>query len=124
MAANYVRIEIENGVNTFYCPVCSVSILDGENGLSESLCKHCSLTIDWVDQIQISDHVSDELTQQIENAFCEEGDEEAIARLSKALPASSVLFELIEPPRGGGHSGSTFTVCIDFCGGGCPELEA
>ena len=65
---------------------------------------------DWTGEICYGEKLDSAMLDALQEA---EGDDlEAMAAL---LPASSVIFELTETPRGGGHHGSWNIFAIDFC---------
>jgi hypothetical protein len=65
---------------------------------------------DWIGETCYGEKLDSEMLDALQEAV---GDNlEATAAL---LPASSVIFELTETTRRGGHDGSEITFVIDFC---------
>lgn len=112
MTASIVHLSLDQGILHFHCPVCGVAIVESEIGLSEELCPHVVVIVDWIDELIVGPAVADELSESLQSAF--DDDDNAIEALAKNLPPTVVVFEMSEPNRGGGHTGDSITIAIDF----------
>lgn len=109
MSASVIQISVPNGIGNFYCPACGTAICVVDEGLAENLCEHVSFLVDWVDELTVGDAIPPALAAAIEDAY-----ENGTEALAATLPDTAVVFELIEPGRGGGHDGSELVLGIDF----------
>ena len=109
MSASIVQITLPNGIGNFYCPACGAAICGVEEGLADTLCEHVSFLVDWVDELTVGDTLPPALAAAIEDAH-----ENGTEALAATLPDTAVVFELIEPGRGGGHGGSELVLGVDF----------
>lgn len=122
MPASIARLSIDGGVTRLHCPVTGRPVITDE-GFDESAPQspHIRFFIDWAQTAwvppaaQLPEHdrsTHDKIRNLLTNDELDQA--ELIEKCAKLLPNSCVIFELIEPARGGGHSGSVCYACFDF----------
>ena len=108
MAAHITRLSLHLGIKNFHCSVCGERLIDSENGLTDELCGHVVAVVDWIGELIVGPAAPPKLAEAI-NAK-----KDTVQALAKVLPDTVVVFDFIEPPRGGGHDGSSVTIAVDF----------
>ena len=116
MTASIVRLSLGRGILQFHCPMCGCAVVEEEAGLSNELCPHVAFIVDWIDELLVGPAVAEELGQSAQSLFDDEG-YDGVEALARIMPPSVVIFELSEPSRGGGHTGSCITIAVDFAAG-------
>jgi len=107
MPASFVSISLEHGVEQFYCPFCAAKVFDEEDGMAEDFCGHVKVFVDWARELIIPGAMANELADQLDEIDCGDPTE-----LSAVFGDDAIVFELIEPGRGGGHDGGSWLVVI------------
>ena len=107
MTAATVSLSIENGVPRFYCPFCAAPVFDDDDGVAEVLCKHVKVFVDWIGEPYYPADATDDLAAQLEEVDCSDP-----SKLSALFEDGTVIFELLEPGRGGGHDTSSCLVVL------------
>ena len=126
MSASFVELSLEGGLPEFRCPVTGVPVFDTEEGFvpQREQSPYLRFFIDWVAETWVAPSAA--LPQEARPAHEKvlellESDIEGsltmidlIRQCADAMPSSAVIFELLDPPRGGGHDGSVCYVAFDF----------
>ena len=117
MPAQIARLSLNSGINNFHCSVCGERLIDEENGLTDELCGHVVAVVDWIGELIVGPAATPKLAEAMNET------EHTAEALAKILPDTVVVFDFIEPPRGGGHDGEDLAIALDFAGGGDEEEE-
>ena len=126
MPARLANIELQYGLNAFYCPTCARPVLLPDEGLTETFCPHVAFIINWVGDWEPTEPagLSPEAIEALEAAYDDEPDEEsALTRVANMLPDRGLILTFTEPARGGGHQESSLTLGILFPAGDEDEDE-
>jgi hypothetical protein len=115
MTAATVSLSIDDGAPRFYCPFCAATVFDDDDGVAEVLCKHVKVFVDWIGEPYYPAGATDDLAAQLE-----ELDPSDLSELSALFGDDTVIFELVEPGRGGGHDTSS---CLVVLGIGGNEID-
>jgi hypothetical protein len=107
MTAATVSLSVEYGVPRFYCPFCAAPVFDDENGMADVFCRHVKVFIDWVGEPCFPADAADDLAAKLDELDCSDPSE-----LSPLFGDDTVIFELVEPGRGGGHDTSVCLVVL------------
>lgn len=106
MPATTVSLTRLDGFPAFHCFHCG-AVIFSEDGPAESLCRHVSVLWDSYGEPELGPAAGDGIAEKLD-----EVEEFGLEELSGVLGDSIVVFELIEPARGGGHDGYVFLVAI------------
>ncbi len=115
MPATIVSLSVDNGLDRFYCPFCAAMVFDEESGLAEDFCGHVRVFVDWAGELIIPEGTASALSDQMYQTDCSDPTE-----LAALFGDDSVVFELVEPGRGGGHDGGA---CLIVFGTDSVESE-
>jgi hypothetical protein len=111
MTAATVSLSVGNGIPRFYCPFCAATVFDPDDGVAETLCNHVKVFVDWVGEPYFPLGATDDLVAKLEEL--DPGDP---LELSAVFGEDTVVFELVEPGRGGGHDTSSCLVVLGIDG--------
>ncbi|MGB3356826.1 MAG: hypothetical protein WBB00_29175 [Mycobacterium sp.] len=106
MPANTVSLTRLNGFSAFHCLYCGAVIV-GEGGPGEHFCEHVSVFVDWVGESQLGPAAADGLEEKLDEIEADVLDE-----LASLFGDDTIVFELSEQARGGGHDGSGCLVAL------------
>ncbi len=84
--------------------------------MAEDFCSHVGVSVDWVGEANLPPHAPDHLADQLDDI-----DSSDPSELSRLFGEDTVIFELMEPGRGGGHDGSACLVA--FGGNDLPSSQ-
>jgi hypothetical protein len=118
MPAQIARLSLYSSINDFHCSVCGERLIDRENGLTDELCGHVVAVVDWNEELIVGPAATPKLSEAMNEK------EHTAEALTKILPDTVIVFDFIEPPRGGGHGGSSMTIALDFAGSGDEEVNS
>lgn len=106
MPANIVSLTRLNGFPAFHCLHCGAAIF-GADGPAETFCEHVSVFVDWAGEPELGPAASDDLAEKLEEIEADVPEE-----LARLLGGDTIVFELAEQTRGGGHDGSVCLVAL------------
>jgi hypothetical protein len=118
MPAFIVSLSSENGVERFYCPFCAATVFDAEDGIAEEFCSHVRVFVDWVQEANLPSGAPAELADHLDDI-----DPSDPSELSTLFGEDTVIFELTEASRGGGHDGSSCLVAIGVAVSGVAAVQ-
>lgn len=107
MPATVASLKRTDGIDQFFCPFCAAVVFAEEDGMAETFCAHVRVFVDWVDEAHLPEDATVELSENLD-----EIDTSDPSELASLFGDDTVVFELVEPGRGGGHDGSTCLVAI------------
>jgi hypothetical protein len=107
MPAAIATLSHTDGFLRFYCPLCAAGVFDEEGGMAENFCEHVKVFVDWVQEPNLLENAPADLAVKLD-----EIDPTDPSELATVFGEDTVVFELVEPGRGGGHDGSTCLVAI------------
>lgn len=110
MPATIVSLTRLNGFPKFYCIHCAGTIFD-EGGPAEEFCKHVLVVADPYGDPELGPAAADGLADKLD-----EIDADIPEELARLFDEDTVVFELVEPGRGGGHDGSVLLVALAIDG--------
>lgn len=111
VSTRWSTVTVDRGARELRCISCGAHILIADEGTPEAFCKHVVFVENWVGDLE---HVRADVADALDAAY--DSDDHRAAILD-ALPDSCFVLEVVEPGRGGGHDGSTFTCGIEIEGG-------
>ncbi len=114
MPAQIARFSFAYGASRFHCCACGEALLRGEEGLSDTFCQHVVAVVDWIGELTIGPAVTSRTAKKIQKALEDEAN--AANAIARVLPEVVVVFDFVEPARGGGHDESTISFAMDFSG--------
>jgi hypothetical protein len=106
LPANIVSLTRLNGFPAFHCLHCGALIF-GEDGPTESFCEHVSVFVDWTGEPEIGPAAAADLTDRLD-----EIEVDVPEQLAALFGDGTIVFELAEQARGGGHDGSVCLVAL------------
>jgi hypothetical protein len=107
MPATIASLSHTDGFPRFYCPLCGADVLDEEAGVADKFCAHVKVFVDWVQEPNLPENAPADFAEKLD-----EIDPSDPSELATLFAEDTVVFELVEPGRGGGHDGSTCLVAI------------
>jgi hypothetical protein len=102
MPATVASLTRTDGFDQFFCPLCAAVVFNEEVGMAEKFCAHVQVFVDWVDEAHLPEDATVELSENLD-----EIDTSDPSELASLFGDDTVVFELVEPGRGGGHDTST-----------------
>jgi len=76
-------------------------------GPAESLCKHARVFVDWIGETELGPAATEGLEDSLEEIEADVPDE-----LAGLFDENTIIFELVESARGGGHDGAVCPVAL------------
>lgn len=106
MPAHIVSLTRLNGFRAFHCLHCGADVF-GEDGPAERLCQHVAVFVDWIGEAEMGPAASEDVTEKLD-----EVDADVPEELASVFGNDTIVFELVEQARGGGHDGSVCLVAL------------
>lgn len=106
MSATTVSLTRRYGFDTFHCFHCGVVVF-GEEGPADRFCKHVLLYLDPMGDPELGPAASHDLSEKLDAI-----DADVPEELASVLDDDAIVFELVEPGRGGGHDGYVLLVAF------------
>lgn len=108
MPAAILEISKRYGFPNFYCPFCSAPVFTDGDGMADQFCQHVMVFVDWVGEPSIGPDAPPGLSKQLDDI------EYDAVELAGLFGDDTVVIELYEPGRGGGHDGTVCLVALNF----------
>lgn len=106
MPATTVSLTRLNGFPQFHCFHCGAEIF-GQDGPAEDFCGHVRVFVDWIGEPILGGAATGDLEAKLEEIAADVPEE-----LAGLFDENTIVFELVEQARGGGHDGDVCLVAL------------